>query len=494
MPVAETKQLRDQLAQAIGENKRLATKMDDLNAMWMEMSLLQSQTVAERDRANQERDEALAKVEQMAKVIEELAGDKVDRILAYYDNPHTPPSRVSATRRAINEQKKEERKKKNPTGRRGRHKGCSNTAVSRKATKTVRHMPDKCQKCGSTNLESLEPKPKLVTDIPYIPKVETTNHIIHECRCRYCNGVTIPDTDVINGTSLGPNLAKMAIGLWSANSSLQGIADIFSGLFGMAGCAKSTIQHAKDAVADLLEVEAEAIAQDMIAKDDPLHLDESPAKTRDGKTCKTGRAWLATDRDTTLVKVADSRGAAVLHEHFPMFHRPLTADGYQVYAAFEILQRCWAHILRESEHYVLALKKRTGVSQTDCRDAEALHAKLQLIYHQAKKIGFATVEQCKVLIQRVKDVAQEYPEKLANKISAAAPKLFTFLLYPGMEPTNNPAERELRPIVKRCKISGPIGSVDAMRRFGILFTCLLTWRKRKLNLYDMLDRVLLQQA
>ena len=67
---------------------------------------------------------------------------------------------------------------------------------------------------------------------------------------------------------------------------------LFSELFDMAGCAKSTILYAKDTVADLLEPKAETIVREIIAKKVPIHLDGSAVKTRDGKTCKTSQAWL----------------------------------------------------------------------------------------------------------------------------------------------------------------------------------------------------------
>ena len=272
------------------------------------------------------------------------------------------------------------------------------------------------------------------------------------------------------------------------NGSYQEIADVFSGLFGIKGCAKSTIQHARDGVADLMEPEADAIAGEMISGDGPVGIDETPIRRPGG----TGYAWVATDDAYTVVKAAASRAAAVLQEHFPMFHRPLTADGYSPYTIhFAILQRCWAHILRESDRHVRATKKRTGVSETDYRDTEARHARLQLVYHQAKETASAAPAQCKTFVQRTVQIALTYPEKLSNKIVSAAPFLFTFLLHPGMEPTNNRTEREVRPIVLRRKVSGQICSVNGMRRFGVLFTCLLTWRKRKLSIYRELDRILL---
>ena len=83
--------------------------------------------------------------------------------------------------------------------------------------------------------------------------------------------------------------------------------------------------------------------------------------------------------------------------------------------------------------------------------------------------------------------AQTYPEKLASKIDSSFRS--TFRLYPDMQPTNNHTERELHR-----KVSGQIGSVNEMRRFGVLFMCLLTWRRRKLGIYRELDRILMVRA
>ena len=49
------------------------------------------------------------------------------------------------------------------------------------------------------------------------------------------------------------------------------------------------------------------------------------------------------------------------------------------------------------------------------------------------------------------------------------------------------------PVIHR-KVRGQIGSTGKMARFGILLTCILTWRKQKLNFYREMDRVLLARA
>ena len=94
------------------------------------------------------------------------------------------------------------------------------------------------------------------------------------------------------------------------------------------------------------------------------------------------------------------------------------------------------------------------------------------------------------LAGRTVKLAETCPKKMANYLKAAAPYLFTFLRHKNMEGTTNPAERGVRPIVVRRKISGQMGSAKGMRGMGILFTCLLTWRKKNLDIYRELERVL----
>ena len=161
-----------------------------------------------------------------------------------------------------------------------------------------------------------------------------------------------------------------------------------------------------------------------------------------------------------------------------------------MYNAFKTRRRCWAHVLRDSDRHVRAIRKRFGASSGECREAEMRHAKLQLIYHMPKRKRTATEAECEAFVERTVRLAETYPKKMADYLKAAAPHLFTFLRHENMEGANNPAERGVRPIVVRRKISGQIGSAYTMRRMGILFTCLLTWRKKNPNVYQELERVL----
>ncbi len=161
-----------------------------------------------------------------------------------------------------------------------------------------------------------------------------------------------------------------------------------------------------------------------------------------------------------------------------------------MYNAFKTRRRCWAHVLRDSDRHVRTIRKRFGASSGECREAEMRHAKLQLIYHMPKRKGTATDIECEAFVERTVRLAETYPKKMADYPNAAAPYPFTLPRHDNMEGTNNPAERGMRPIVARRKISGQIGSAKGMRRMGILFACPLARRKKNLNVYQELERVL----
>lgn len=74
---------------------------------------------------------------------------------------------------------------------------------------------------------------------------------------------------------------------------------------------------------------------------------------------------------------------------------------------------------------------------------------------------------------------------------SAAPYLFTFVNHPGihmMDPTNNESERMLRPVAIRRKARYGMVSDVGTAVFSTPMACLVTWRKRNLNVSDMLHK------
>ena len=72
--------------------------------------------------------------------------------------------------------------------------------------------------------------------------------------------------------------------------------------------------------------------------------------------------------------------------------------------------------------------------------------------------------------------------------SARGPNLFTFIRYPGMEPTNNESERMLRKVVIHRKIRQKLVTVGGKIMFGTIMTCLPMWDKRGPNRLEKLSK------
>ena len=96
------------------------------------------------------------------------------------------------------------------------------------------------------------------------------------------------------------------------------------------------------------------------------------------------------------------------------------------------------------------------------------------------------------MVCRARSIAGAYAgldDGFAVHLKNAAPDLFTFIRYPGMEPTNNESERMLRKVVIHRKIRQKLVTIGGKIMFGTIMTCLLTWDKLGLNWFEKLSEV-----
>ena len=402
---------------------------------------------------------------------------RLERRLAYYENPHTPPSKKPLPQTKHKRYKGEGGapvKKKGDPGRKPGHEGVSST---RRAQKTEHHAPDRCARCGSSDLRKVGSTHKNITDIPEMPKPVTVCHVMHRCACNDCGAETSPGSVGIPGTEIGPNLATLAVKAWRRNASVTGVADYLSA-FGIA-VSRGAAQHLLEACGRRMEATAEQIRADL-GKSDANHYDETGASLNG----KKGWIWCgvangAKGMFAVVIVVAGSRGRPVLDEFFPNWRSiPATTDGLSVYALIEIRQACMAHLMRESKY-----------SSSDSRQAHMLHVRLKGVFQRAKDLAKASdrgppddlEDQILRLESEVLAIADEY-ERLGNKFCTtlrnAVPHMFVFVRHPRMEPTNNLAERMIRPAVVARAVRGKMVTPGGMRMFGTLMTCLLTWERR----------------
>ncbi|MGI0045721.1 MAG: IS66 family transposase [Nitrosotalea sp.] len=399
--------------------------------------------------------------------------DDLEKRLSYYENAHSPPSRDSIYWR---EQKKE-RRKDNPS-KPGQKPGHAGTTHNLRPASTIRHTTSRCHKCGSTNITETTHDSRTIAEIPEPQPYTVTQHIIQSYICNDCGKTTTADAYIPQKGSLGCNLVAAITSLWSARLPLKKISKIIESFYNLklsAACINSALCNASDAVEPLVNQ-----IRDGICTSQTVYFDETSYPINGD----TGWVWVATNQSSCFVTVEDSRGACILQKHFDTFSGVAVTDGWYAYGRFHVRQRCWAHILREARHLAERIKSDNAVR---------LHDILQKLFSDAKSgFGGSTAPDCLLheqMAQRLGAIISRYETdwqlcKFVTKLKNARESLFTFLLYPGVEPTNNTAERALRESVIHRKIRGLVRNEKGARMFGNLMTCIMTWNMRGCNILD----------
>jgi transposase len=198
--------------------------------------------------------------------------------------------------------------------------------------------------------------------------------------------------------------------------------------------------------------------------------------------------WAFTTPSETFFVIRKSRGMKVLMEVLTRrFKGIIICDGWKPYSKFtNRLQRCWAHLLRESKD--LAEK---------FEEAIPLHKALKEIYDSlTKALENDPPPQVRMYLWNLarkalrnwmaKDYFEEKVLKFVGKISNGFEYWFRFIINPGVEPTNNRAERALRPQVVLRKILGTLRNYKGTVIHERIMTTLATWGQRGLDSLQML--------
>jgi hypothetical protein len=152
------------------------------------------------------------------------------------------------------------------------------------------------------------------------------------------------------------------------------------------------------------------------------------------------------------------------------------------------IQKCWAHLLRDIHELVAA--------HPDQPDVAIWAAGVRAIYDRAVTwAADATAAQTRpILRERARDrfeaeliaLCQAPPSEapqavLCARIVRYRADLFTFVADPAVPPTNNAAERALRPLVVARKISGGTRSERGSATRMVLQSLVATWELRGLD-------------
>ena len=305
-------------------------------------------------------------------------------------------------------------------------------------------------------------------------RVECVAYVIERAACKKCGEISAADPPTIPGTSFGPRMLGFIEEYYAKRSTDQTISYYFDALYGFK-ISPNAVWNARKALRDLLMSTYRDILN-RISEAPFVQFDESSLKMNGRK----GYVWLVTTGDATYLVAAPSRAAIILDKYFgKLLDIPVVVDGYTVYNAFPVKQRCWVHILRKAEKFAIT----KGGNYLSC------YLRLLAMYKRIKDRESASCAECLDLERAVLEIAASYGDaedkiehdglKFKATLEYAAPCLFTFLRYPGMPPHNNGAELEIRDtVVLHRNVRHQLSEPEGREVFSVLISVARTCHKQ----------------
>lgn len=363
------------------------------------------------------------------------------------------------------------------------------------------HYPVACEKCAAPLdpeicKEISSPLRHQTFELPEVKPI-MTEHRCHEltCLCGHKTRAVLPPE--VAPTQFGPRVHG-AIGYLSSVHRIgrRGIVEIMNTLFGLDLCV-GTVCNCIDRLSPELEPVAEEVRESLINAPN-LNIDET------GWKCKGERRylWVFVSHLAVYFTIAASRGSKVLKSVLgETFKWVITSDDHSAYSKYHkngLRQLCWSHLIRKfkglkdsrssPDAYLFAKNMLTEVGHLFAcwhafRDGHITRRQLQ----DATVLMRARMKRYCLKYQTSPDAAVR---SRAKRTLRNWDHLFTFLMYEGVEPTNNPAELALRPAVQWRKLCFGNQSESGERFTERILTVTRTCQLRGKNPFHFLSELM----
>jgi len=384
-----------------------------------------------------------------------------------------------------------------PRGQRRRggqpgHPGHTRNLVSvEEVDEVVVLKPEQCQGChASLSGDDASPFRHQVIEMPPIKPV-ITEYQWHQLVCTAC-GATTRAPWPAGGPSgtYGPRVhATVALCTGSYRLSKRTTAQVMDELFGVP-MSVGTISQSEKATTAVVTAPVEE-ARAYVHKQRVAHLDETSWRQGD----KRAWLWVAVTSFVTVFLVRMSRGGQVARELLgETFSGILVTDRYSAYNWYPVRWRqvCWSHLLRDFE----AIRGRGGVSE-ELGDALLGQAHQMFVWWHRVREGTlqrstfrSYMSPLRREVERLLEVGSQCgvpkTEGTCREILKRREALWTFVQVEGVEPTNNAAERSIRPGVQWRKGSFGTQSEDGSRFVESMMTVVATLKQQQRNVLEYL--------
>ena len=402
--------------------------------------------IAELEEQLAQRDQRIADLEALVVKLLARIDDLERQVNRNSRNSSTPPSANPPNTPPALPKKPSGRKRGGQPGHPGHHRAM----VAPDAV--IDHFPGTCGHCHGAlpHTADADPVRHQVTELPPIC-VETTEHRLHEVCCPACGTRTRASLPAeVPAGHFGPRLVAMVAGLSSRfRLSRREVVVLCRELFGTdlsVGTVQAMCEWASQAVATPVQEAAEVVQEAEV-----VYADET------GWRHQGQRAWLwmVSSKAATVFKIHAKRGHDGLDGLLSRAYAGIVvSDRWHVYNRYKRRGLCHAHLLRNWQ----------AVAECKDPDAQRLGAwavaetYCLLRWHRQVREGLLTLAELqprmrllkgryKKILTLAKASGHARTRRMGRELEGHWDSLWTFAQTPGVDPTNNHGEQQIRPAV-----------------------------------------------
>ena len=353
-----------------------------------------------------------------------------------------------------------------------------------------------CPECGGKVCE-IHKHDQYETDIPVI-EVKTTHFITYSGYCRECHKRVRsrhPDqTSQATGAAgvlVGPRAKALATDLKHRLGVSYGkVSEVLQDAFGLQ-VSRSGWCQSDQTLSNTARPVYEALLE-MIRQCSVVHADET------GWRIGTLAAWLwvFTNRDLTVYAIRDNRSSDVVVDILGReFKGILASDCFLAYddkrLSTWLKQKCMSHLLKDLKE--MQESKNGRALQFAHQMTTVLQEALELKKQKSSLDPFTFSQRTRDLEARLdaliapkRRLSDRDNARFAKRLRKHRPHLLRFLYVNELDPTNNMAERMIRPAVITRKTNGCNRSKPGAATHAILSSVLVTCRQHSIPILDYL--------
>lgn len=346
--------------------------------------------------------------------------------------------------------------------------------------------PKICPNCGTTTFQSTPVRAhKLqVVELPQIQPI-VSQYNCYTCKCNNCGKHVSPAVPKEAQRGFGPRLMGFIEVLAGEARATKRVIVTVLGHLGIP-ISSGSVSNIHKLTSDLLEGPYDLIRKDVLANN--MNADE----TSWYKHGKRKWLWIGTGATATFLQIHPSRSIQACNHVFSGFKNIVTSDRYAAYNALGCArQLCWSHLDRDFEK----IEERGDVDEIIGR---ALKHSADSVFQLWRdyKLGKLTRKELQSMLEDTVISSTESAFKagaLAGQsktqntclnILSCFEMLWTFAYHDNVEPTNNLAERDLRPVVIWRKITAGSRSEWGEHYTERIFSVISTLKKRAKDVFE----------